>query len=64
LVCTLAYIFFIYLGGVSIAGKGALPSISALKKTVRRARRQNGPQIPVAPLTLIDLVIPDSFKEY
>jgi len=31
---------------------------------VRRVRRQKGPQIPVAPLTLFELDIPDSFKEY
>ncbi|CAI6377779.1 unnamed protein product [Macrosiphum euphorbiae] len=50
--------------GLSVAGKGALSSINTLKKTVRRVRRQNGPQIPVAPLTLFELDIPDSFKEY
>ncbi|KAL5246249.1 hypothetical protein ACI65C_013657 [Semiaphis heraclei] len=47
--------------GLSVAGKGALSSIST---SVRRVRHQNGPQIPVAPLTLFDLEIPESFKEY
>lgn len=27
-------------------------------------RRLNGSQMPISPLSLIDLVIPDSFKEY
>jgi len=31
---------------------------------VRQVRRQNGPQIPVAPLTLFNLDIPECFKEY
>lgn len=54
----------ICLEGLSLAGKGALTSINTLKKTVQRARCQNRPQIPIAPLTLLDLDIPDSFKEY
>ncbi|KAL5246077.1 hypothetical protein ACI65C_013485 [Semiaphis heraclei] len=54
---------FLRYGGLSVAGKGALSSISTLKKTVRRVRHQNGPQIPVAPLTLFDLEIPESFKD-
>lgn len=49
---------------MKVAGKGALCSTSNLKKTVRRIRRQNGPQIPVSPLTLLDLEIPNHFKEY
>lgn len=60
----MVYNVLIYVGGLSVAGKGALSSISTLKKTVRRVRHQNGPQIPVAPLTLFDLEIPESFKEY
>jgi len=60
----LNYNVLICLDGLSVAGKGALSSINTLKKTVRRVRRQNGPQIPVAPLTLFELDIPDSFKEY
>lgn len=46
------------------AGKGALTAINSLKKTVRRVRCLNGPQMPVAPISLVDLVIPDTFKEY
>jgi len=53
-----------YLEGLSVAGKGMLSSMNTLKKTVRRTRHQNGPRIPVAPLTLIDLEIPNNFKEY
>jgi len=49
---------------MTIAGKGALTAIDSLKKTVRRFRCRNGPQMPVAPLSLVDLVIPDTFKEY
>lgn len=47
-----------------MAGKGALPSLDTLKKAVRRVRRQNGPQIPIAPESLISLEIPDSYKVY
>lgn len=41
-----------------------MSSIDTLKKTVRRVRRVNRPQIPIAPLHLYDLEIPNSFKEY
>lgn len=49
---------------MTVAGKGALTAIDSLKKSVRRVRCRNGPRMPVAPLSLVDLVIPDTFKEY
>lgn len=38
--------------------------MDTLKKTVRRVRGRNGPQMPVAPFSLIALEIPDIFKMY
>lgn len=49
---------------MTVAAKGALPPTNNLKKVIRRVRRQNGPQMPVAPLSLMELTIPDSFKNY
>lgn len=49
---------------MTIAGKRALTAIDSLKKTVRRVRYRNGPQMSVAPLSLVDSTIPDTFKEY
>jgi len=41
-----------------------LSSANNLKQIVRRVRRLNGPQIPVAPLTLMELEIPEEYKQY
>lgn len=58
------YNVFICSEHLTVAGRGALPSMDTLKKTVRRARRQNRTQMPVAPLSLILLEIPEVFKMY
>ncbi|KAF0724082.1 MULE domain-containing protein, partial [Aphis craccivora] len=49
---------------LTVAGKGALTSINNLKQVVRRVRRHNGPQIPVTPLSLMELEIPEEYKNY
>ena len=42
---------------------GVMPAQSALKKTIKRLRRQQE-HAPVAPLSLEDLVIPEEYKLY
>lgn len=49
---------------MTVAGKGSLKTMDSLKKTVRRVRCHNGPQMPVAPLSLVDLEIPETYKQY
>ena len=47
--------------GVTAAAAGQLPSVPAIKQTIRRAHRQL--QIPLTnPTSLQDLIIPDSYK--
>lgn len=43
---------------MAVTGKGALTAIDSLKKIVRRVRCRNGPQMLVAPLSLVYIVIP------
>jgi len=41
-----------------------MSSVNNLKQVVRRVRRHNGPQIPTAPLKLMELNIPLEYTEY
>lgn len=46
---------------ISLAAKGGLPSESSMKKTINR-KRKSANMLPTAPSSLLELVIPDTFK--
>lgn len=50
--------------GLTVAAKGRLPSVNNIKQIIRRVRKRDSPRVPVAPLNLWELEIPQNVIDY